>query len=153
MSEPAPEKVQIGWREWIDLPEWGLHLKAKIDTGARSSSLDVENIERLDDRRIRFDVHQLRKTDRIKTVEAEILRESKVRSSNGQSQKRFVVKTRIRLAGIEKDIHITLSSRRKMLHRMLLGREALKEHFLIDAGVDHLVTPAKPGKATTVWQR
>lgn len=149
MSEPAPEKVQIGWREWIDLPEWGLHLKAKIDTGARSSSLDVENIERLGDRRIRFDVHQLRKADRVKTVEAEILRESKVRSSNGQTQKRFVVKTRIRLAGIEKDIHITLSSRRAMLHRMLLGREALKDHFLIDAGVDHLVSPVKSKKSAT----
>jgi hypothetical protein len=146
MSEPAADKVQIGWREWVDLPDWGLRLKAKIDTGARSSSLDVENIERLDDRRIRFDVHQLRKTDLVKTVEAEILRESKVRSSNGQTQKRFVVKTRIRLAGIEKDIHITLSSRRKMLHRMLLGREALKDYFLIDAGADHLVSPVKKKK-------
>jgi len=139
----TPEKVHIGWREWVDLPEWGLTLKAKIDTGARSSSLDVANIRHLSDSRIRFDIHRRRKTDEIHTVEADIFRETRVRSSNGQMQERIVVKTRLRLAGVEKEILVTLTSRRKMLHRMLLGREALRDDFLIDAGVDHVATEKK----------
>lgn len=143
MNEPSENRVAIGWREWIELPDWGLKLKAKMDTGAKSSSLDVEQLEVISENRIRFGVHQRRKSDKIKIVESDIFRTTKVRSSNGQSQNRIVVKTRIRLAGVEKEILVNLTNRRKMLHRILLGREALKEDFLIDAGVDHVVTPPK----------
>jgi hypothetical protein len=139
----TPDKVAIGWREWIELPDWGLKLKAKMDTGAKSSSLDVEQLEFLPGNRVRFGIHQLRKSDCIKMVESDLFSTTKVRSSNGHSQTRLVVKTRMRLAGIEKEILITLTNRRKMLHRILLGREALQDHFLIDAGVDHVVTPKK----------
>lgn len=142
MTAPR-EKVSIGWREWIDLPDGGLRLKAKMDTGAKSSSLDVERLEYLSETRVRFGIHQRRKTDCIKMVESELFSTAKVRSSNGQSQTRLVVKTRIQLGGIEKEILISLTNRRKMLHRILLGREALQEHFLIDAGVDHVVTPPR----------
>jgi len=143
LKKPESKRVAIGWREWIELPDWGLRLKAKMDTGAKSSSLDVEQLEFLPENRVRFGIHQLRKSDSIKIVEAELFRTAKVRSSNGQTQNRIVVKTRIRLAGIEKEILVTLTNRRKMLHRILLGREALKDHFWIDAGVDHVVTPPK----------
>ena len=143
MMTEQVEKVAIGWREWIELPDWGLRLKAKMDTGAKSSSLDVEQLEYLSETRVRFGIHQRRKTDCIKMVECDLFRTTKVRSSNGQAQIRLVVKTRIRLAGIEKEILINLTNRRKMLHRILLGREALQEHFLIDAGIDHVVTPPK----------
>jgi ribosomal protein S6--L-glutamate ligase len=132
------QKTLIGWREWVELPDWGLRLKAKIDTGAKSSSLDVEDIEFLSDDRIRFNVHQLRKTDKVVPVEADLVRKVAVRSSNGQTQHRYVVSTLLRLCGVEKTIHITLTSRRRMIHRMLLGREALADDFLIDAGADHL---------------
>lgn len=142
MGDPA-DKVAIGWREWIELPDWGLKLKAKMDTGAKSSSLDVEQLAYLPGNRVRFGIHQLRKSDCIKMVESDIHRTTRVRSSNGQTQTRLVVKTRIRLAGIEKEILINLTNRRKMLHRILLGREALQDDFLIDAGVDHVVTPKK----------
>jgi len=143
LKKETVERVQIGWREWIELPDWDLKLKAKMDTGAKSSSLDVEQMEYLSETRIRFGVHQRRKTDLIKWVESDIYSTTKVRSSNGQAQNRIVVKTRIRLAGIEKEILVSLTNRRKMLHRILLGREALQDHFLIDAGVDHLITPPK----------
>lgn len=142
-------KVSIGWREWVELPDWGLILKAKIDTGAKSSSLDVENIRHLPDNRVRFDIHQRRKTDVVRTVEADIFRETRVRSSNGQIQERIVVKTTLSLAGVRKDILVNLTSRRKMLHRMLLGREALRDHFLIDAGVDHVATDKKRRKKSS----
>lgn len=131
----------IGWREWVELPEWGLWLKAKIDTGAKSSSLDVEDIQVLSGNRISFGIHRLRKTDQLTHVEAELVRTIAVRSSNGQRQNRYVVRTILRLCGVEKPILITLASRRRMIHRMLLGREALADDFLIDAGVDHIATP------------
>jgi ribosomal protein S6--L-glutamate ligase len=137
------EPVHIGWREWVELPDWGLTLKAKIDTGAKSSSLDVTRITHLDDQRIQFDIHQYRKKIKVVTVEATIYKVTRVRSSNGQMQERFVVQTPMILGGVKKDILITLTSRRKMLHRMLLGREALQNDFLIDAGVDHLATSVK----------
>lgn len=140
MTVHETDKVSIGWREWVELPDWGLTLKAKIDTGAKSSSLDVENIRHLPGNQVRFDIHQRRKTDLVRTVDAEILRETRVRSSNGVQQERIVVKTTLSLAGVKKDILVTLTSRRKMLHRMLLGREALANDFLIDAGVDHVAT-------------
>lgn len=143
MKKETIKRVQIGWREWIELPDWDLKLKAKMDTGAKSSSLDVEQMEYLSENRIRFGVHQRRKTDLIKWVESDIYSTTKVRSSNGQAQNRIVVKTRIRLAGIEKEILVNLTNRRKMLHRILLGREALQDHFLIDAGVDHLIPAPK----------
>jgi hypothetical protein len=140
MSDP----VRIGWREWVELPDWGLVLKAKIDTGAKSSSLDVANIEHISDDRVRFDIHRYRKKDNRITVEADIFRETRVRSSNGQMQTRIVVRTPMILADVRKDILVTLTSRRKMLHRMLLGREALRDDFLIEAGTDHIATPKQP---------
>jgi ribosomal protein S6--L-glutamate ligase len=136
-------RQRIGWREWVELPEWGLLLKAKIDTGAKSSSLDVEDIRLLSDDRIAFNIHRLRKTDKVTPVEADLVKTLKVRSSNGVTQDRYVVRTTMRLCGVEKSILITLASRRRMIHRMLLGREALSDDFLIDAGVDHIATPKK----------
>lgn len=133
-------RTLIGWREWIELPEWNVRLKAKIDTGAKSSSLDVENIQVLSEDKIAFHIHRKRRTDKVIPVEAELVRTIKVRSSNGNSQDRYVVRTTMRLCGVEKPILITLASRRRMIHRMLLGREALADDFLIDAGVDHLTS-------------
>lgn len=140
MNAPTPP-VRIGWREWVELPEWDLSLKAKIDTGAKSSSLDVAHIEHLPGDRVRFDIHRYRKKEKVVTVEADIHRQIRVRSSNGHMQERIVVRTPLLLAGVRKDILVTLTGRRKMLHRMLLGREALRDDFLIEAGTDHIATP------------
>jgi len=136
------KRTVIGWREWVELPDWGLRVKAKIDTGARSSSIDVTRIKHLPSGRVRFEVRPLRKAGKTRAVEADILKSTRVKSSNGQVQERIVVRTTLRLAGVEKAIHVTLTCRRKMLHRMLLGREALGGDFLIDAGADHLLRDA-----------
>jgi hypothetical protein len=79
----------------------------------------------------------------VTPVEADLVKTLKVRSSNGVTQDRYVVRTTMRLCGVEKSILITLASRRRMIHRMLLGREALSDDFLIDAGADHIATPKK----------
>lgn len=139
----AGERICLGWREWIELPEWGLRLRAKMDTGAKSSSLDVESLELLAGGRVRFGVRRGRSGGRVRKVTAVLEGMTRVRSSNGVSERRAVVKTVMRLAGVEKEIVITLTDREKMQHRMLLGREALRGDFLVDAGAEHRVSAAE----------
>ena len=129
--------VVIGWTEYVDLPDWGVRrIRAKVDTGARSSALHVENIRELPRGIVQFDVvvHRERR-DRHVRVRAHVTRRSRVRSSNGERSLRLFVSTTLRLAGIEKRIEVGLVDRAKMIHRMLLGRAALAGPFLVD--VDH----------------
>jgi hypothetical protein len=132
-------KVVIGWREKIELPDFGIHLKAKIDTGAKSSSLDVSEIQR-DGERVSFKVHVSRKKESILDARMPIHRITNVKSSNGKSQERYVVLMQMLMGGVQKEIEVTLTCRKNMLHRMLLGREALRNDFLIDAGLNHLTS-------------
>ncbi len=124
----------IGSAEYVDLPDWGIHrLSARVDTGARTSALHVENVHELPGRRVRFDV-RLRRDDphaRVR-VEAKVSRRSAVRSSTGVEEARLFVKTYVRLGGEEQAIEIGLVDRRGMLFRMLLGRSALARRFLVD---------------------
>jgi len=131
------EPVLIGWTEFVDLPGWNVsRLRAKIDTGARSSALHVEDIEELARDRVRFTVILHReKRDRRVRVTARIRRRSRVRSSNGIVETRYFVRTLLRLGPVEREIELSLVNRGKMNHRMLLGRTALSGPFLID--VDH----------------
>ncbi len=128
-------KVVIGWSEPVDLVDWDIDgLNAKIDTGARTSALHVENVKYLVDDYVRFDVVLSRKHHhRRKHVTAQISRWGKVRSSSGHFSSRPFVKTTIRLGPVEKEIELSLVSRERMIYRMLLGREALEKDFLVDA--------------------
>jgi hypothetical protein len=136
--------VLIGWTEYVDLPDWGVRrLLAKVDTGARSSALHVENIRELPSGIVRFDVvlHRARRDRRVH-VRAHVSRRSRVRSSNGQLSPRLFVETTLRLGGVEKSIEVGLVDRTKMIHRMLLGRAALAGPFLVD--VDHRMLQSRP---------
>jgi hypothetical protein len=135
--------VVIGWTEYVDLPDWGVRrIRAKVDTGALSSALHVENIRELPRGTVQFDVVMQRgRSDRHVRVRAHITRRSRVRSSNGELSQRLFVETTLRLAGIEKPIEIGLVDRTKMIHRMLLGRAALAGPFLVD--VDHQMLQSK----------
>lgn len=139
------EKVVIGWREWIELPDWGIRLKAKIDTGAKSSSLDVVAVKRVEND-LHYTVRLSRKKTHTLDVVSPLHRMTIVKSSNGQRQERYFIMLPIVLGGISKNIEVSLACRKNMLHRMLLGREALQEHYLIDAGVDHLTLKGKVKK-------
>jgi hypothetical protein len=134
--EKGTEPVLIGWTEYIDLPDWNVRkLRAKIDTGARSSALHVEDIVELPRGRIQFDVVLHReKRDRHVHVRATVHRRSRVRSSNGHVETRYFVRTKMRLGSVEREIEISLVDRGKMVHRMLLGRTALSGPFVIDVG-------------------
>lgn len=129
----------IGWREWVSLPELGINrIKAKVDSGARSSSLHafgLEEFERDGINHVRFKVHPIqRKTNRFIEVEAKILEYREIRSSSGKASLRPVIVTPIKLLGFEWPIELTLANRNAMGFRMLLGREAFRGRFLIDAG-------------------
>ncbi|MDP2469972.1 MAG: ATP-dependent zinc protease [Candidatus Palauibacterales bacterium] len=129
----------IGWREWVGLPDFGIEaIKAKVDTGARSSSLhafDLRVFERDGEDWVRFEVHPVqRKRDRTVTVEARVLEFRSVRSSSGKATTRPVIVTSITLLGSSWPVELTLASRDEMGFRMLLGREAFRRRFLVDAG-------------------
>ena len=141
-SQSTADVPIAGWRERVDLPEWGLHgVRAKLDTGARTSAIDVATIEHLDDGRIRFEVVGRHKpTRRTKWVEATPVRTSVVKPSHGVKQERIVCRTPIRIGAIETEIEISLVCRKKMLCRMLLGRTVLEGNVLVDSGAKYRLT-------------
>jgi hypothetical protein len=125
----------IGWKETIDLPEWGVrHMLAKADTGARSSALDVKNIRETGDGQVAFEIILDRKDrSKSKSIIASIAHQKHVRSSNGQKHERYFVKTNIRLGTKTKEVEFSLVSRKAMICRVLLGRKALENDFLVDS--------------------
>lgn len=129
-----PEVRIIGTAEYVDFPDWGIRrLSARVDTGARTSALHVENVRELGASRVLFDV-RLRRDDptaRV-TVETKVSRRTPVRSSSGHTEARLFVKAHVRLGGQEQQIEIGLVDRGRMLYRMLLGRSALERRFLVD---------------------
>lgn len=143
-SKAHPVKLPIiGWREWVQLPQLGIaKIKAKIDTGARSSSLhayDLKYEEREGQQWVRFKVHpRQRSSSGPISAEAPVLEFRKVRSSNGQVTKRPVVLTSVNLLGGIWEIELTLANRDAMGFRMLLGREAIRGRLLVDSGASFL---------------
>lgn len=129
----------IGWRELVCLPELEIkNIKVKVDTGARTSSLhayDIETYKRGGKEFIKFKVHPYQKNSKT-TVECKcrILEYRKVKSSNGQVEKRPVIETNVTLLGESWPIEITLTNRDEMGFRMLLGRASLKGKFLVNPG-------------------
>lgn len=124
----------VGRRERVGLPEWGIRsLIAKVDTGARTSAIHVENVRRLDEGRIHFEiVTDVDDASKNIPVETRVIRDARVKPSSGRAQERPVVETLIQIGAIERRIEITLVSRRHMLCRMLLGRRALEGAALVD---------------------
>ena len=134
MDGSTRKKAVIGWTEYVDLPDWGIDtLRAKIDTGARTSALHVEDLTPLPDGHVLFHVILSRKrSHRRVEVRAPIARWGRVRSSTGHYSMRCFVMTRIRIGPVVKEIEISLISRERMLFRMLLGRQALAKEFVVD---------------------
>lgn len=138
MSKREPIWV-IGWREWVGLPDLDVPaIKAKIDTGARSSALHAFNLERFrrgGKRMVRFEVHPLQRTrGGIAIAEAELIGERRVRSSNGHEELRPVIGMTVCLLERVWEIELTLTNRDEMGFRLLLGRQAIRNRFLVDPG-------------------
>ena len=137
------ERPSLGWREWIALPEWHVeHLKAKVDTGARTSSLhafDIEWFDRSGEPWVRFQVHPWqRSTADAVPVESAVVAARDVKSSSGAVERRPVVQTTLVIADSHVPAEITLTRRDEMGFRMLIGREAIRNRFVVDPGVSYL---------------
>lgn len=150
-EEPFPTRLTLGWREWISLPDLGLTLvKAKVDTGARTSTLHAFYVDRFQRRGVsyvRFGIHPLqRRTTVVVHGEARVLDQRRVSDSGGHREERFVIETRLVLAGQEWPIEVTLTNRETMLFRMLLGRTALTDRILVDPARSYLT-----GRAHRPW--
>lgn len=136
-----PDKSEIGWKEWVALPSLGVPaIKAKVDTGARTSTLHAFYVEEYGangNNYVRFRIHPLRNRDDIELVcEAPIVDKRVVRDSGGHEEERYVISSDISLGDRTWPIEITLTNRDDMLFRMLLGRMAMIEGSL-------LIDPAK----------
>jgi hypothetical protein len=143
------DRTTIGWREWLALPDWGVgSIKAKIDTGARTSALhafDIETFERGDVAMARFAIHPWQDSSSdVVVVEAPLLERRQVRSSSGTARERPVVLTTMELAGRREPIEVTLTRRDEMGFRMLIGRQALRRRYIVDPGRSYL--GGRPGR-------
>ncbi len=147
------EKKLLGWREWVSLPDLGIAgIKAKVDTGARTSSLhafDVEPFRRGKKDMVRFKVHPEQRNSKI-TIETEapICDWRNVKSSSGQSERRPVILTSLHIHGETWEAELTLTRRDEMGFRMLLGRQATRKRFVIDPGASYLNGARKKKKKT-----
>jgi ribosomal protein S6--L-glutamate ligase len=131
VKDNSSDPFILGWREWVSLPQLGLPaVKAKIDTGARTSALHAFSIETFGPEsqpRVRFGVHPVDYRDDIEVwCTAKVIDKRQVRSSNGQFEHRYIIQTPIRIGGREWPIEISLANRETLAHRMLLGRTALE---------------------------
>lgn len=137
-----PPKLIVGWREWVALPELGIHrIKAKVDTGARTSALhafEVDKYRGADGLRVRFLIHPLQNNlDQVVECDAAVIDERMVTDSGGHREKRLVIETLLHIADYAWPIEMTLTNRDTMKFRMLLGRTALRRRILVNPAVSY----------------
>lgn len=131
------KKLLLGWQEWCGMPMLHIpYIKAKIDTGAKTSALHAFNITPFMKRKqkwVQFEIHPLQGSHKIiQTCQAKVIDEREVMSSTGHKEYRYVIMTELTLGLLSYPIELTLSNRDLMKFRMLLGREALQNKFLVD---------------------
>ena len=139
----------IGWREWLSLPELGIpQIKAKVDTGARTSALHacyVKPFRKRGVRMVRFGIHPLqRRKDVIIDCTATVIDRRDVTDSGGHREMRYVIETLATLGNVTWRVELTLTNRDTMRFRMLLGRTAMEERFVVVPSASYLLGQRAP---------
>lgn len=146
LSLKKVKRPVIGWREWVSLPNLNIpKIKAKIDTGARTSALHAFSLHPFitedGQHKIRFDIHPLQHNNQdTVTCIADIVDQRIVTDSGGHSEERYVIQTFIKINDQVWPIEITLTERENMLFRMLLGRSALRKRFIVNPARSFVTT-------------
>ena len=140
--------IAVGWREWSTLPDLGIKaIKAKLDTGARTSTLHTFFVEPYDKdgkEMIRFGLHPFqRRKDYEVTCSAEVLDRRVILDSGGKRDHRYIIRTTLSLAGLEWPIEVSLTNREDLRFRFLVGREAMKNRLMVDPGKSYVL--GRPG--------
>ena len=139
-KKPTINLPMLGWREWVSLPELGIaRIKAKVDTGARTSAIHAFSLERISAKRVRFAVHPIQKSTQTVWCEAQVLEDRWVSDSGGNRELRPVILTPMRLGDVSAEIEVTLTTRSTMLFRMLLGRTAINGHYTVNPAASFLM--------------
>ena len=135
-ASPVADRISLGWREWVGVPGLGIgSIKAKLDSGARSSSLHVEAIETFDlagVAHVRFQVRVRRRGNAIVACTAPVLDRRSVTDSGGHRSERWFIRVELEIARQRFSTEMNLTDRRTMLFPLLLGRSALAGRFHID---------------------
>jgi len=143
------KEMTLGWEEWVAMPELGLPaVLAKVDTGAKTSSLHAFMIEpygRQNRKRVRFGIHPIPERPDIQVFcSGELVDQREITSSNGESEWRYVIRTLVSIGDEEWPIEVSLTNRETMQYRMLLGRSALKHNITVDPVSARLQGEASP---------
>jgi len=140
----ADDKLTLGWREWVSLPDLGIErIKAKVDTGARTSALHAFEVHPFVDNgyeKVEFLMHPIQKdNDQVVTCVANVVDRRTVRDSGGHAEERYVIETTLDIGGHRWPVEITLTARDDMLFRMLIGRTAIKRRARVDPGRSYVI--------------
>ena len=155
-GESDPQLPRLGWKEQVVLPEWGVRMRAKLDTGARTSALHVESLEEIGEHEhhgvtvplVRLTLLVGRRDDPgRRTIEAPVVGHRRVRDTRARPELRPVVHARLVCGPVDVETDITLTSRQGMNFRMLLGRLTLAGTCVVDPARGYLVTSTPPGAA------
>lgn len=146
MAKANHAPLVIGWKELVDFPDWRLRkVRVKIDTGARTSALDVSSYELHQEANglvaeLRLALYR-KHPERVKVVRAPVLRMVVVSNSNGMKEQRPLIETRIRLGQATRTIQLTITNRCSMCFPVILGRKFLEGNFLVDVSRKFLLRP------------
>jgi len=138
MTTNTNEQTVVGWREWVEFPELALdNIKAKIDSGAKTSALHAYHVEPFskgDEPWVRFKLHPIQDNNELSvTLEAKLSDHRNVSDSGGHNELRYVIEAAMIVGGQKRRGEVTLTDRDSMKYRMLVGRNILKQGFLVDA--------------------
>ena len=134
------EKVLIGRVEWINLPDIKIKHKARIDTGAKTTSMHAVNIEEVEQRGELFVKFQtLDSEGKVVELVRKIGTTQRVSNTSGFVTRRYVIKEKIKMGNIEREVLINLNDRSKMEYKFLIGRNVLLGRFIVDVARSHVL--------------